>query len=86
MKRLVRLGVLEVGVVEPGLLTGAGVSSLICGLIPDFLVENVGRGAWTPERGEATRSGAKGDTGELMLPAVMGLRGVTGGEKQWADR
>lgn len=29
VKRLVRLGVLEVGVVEPGLLTGAGVSSLI---------------------------------------------------------
>lgn len=44
------------------------------------------RGAWRPERGEATRSGAKDDTGELTLPAVMGLRGVIGGEKQWADR
>lgn len=29
VKRRVRLGVLEVGVVEPGLVTGAGVSSLI---------------------------------------------------------
>lgn len=55
-------------------------------MIPAFLAENIGRGAWTPERGEATRPGAKGDTGELTLPAGMGLRGVMGGEKQWADR
>lgn len=55
-------------------------------MIPAFLAENVGRGVWTPERGEATRSGGKGDTGELTLPAVMELRGVIGGEKQWVDR
>lgn len=52
-----------------------------CAVIPAFLVEKVGLGALTPDRGETTRSGAKGDTGELML----GPNGVMGGEKQWVD-
>lgn len=81
VKRRVRLGVLEVGVVEPGLVIGIGVSSLSCAVIPAFLVEKVGLGALTVDRGETTRSGAKGDTGELML----GPNDVMGGEKQWVD-
>lgn len=62
VKRRVRLGVLEVGVVEPGLVIGIGVSSLSCAVIPAFLVEKVGLGALTVDRGETTRSEAKGDT------------------------
>lgn len=31
------------------------------------MAENIGLGAWTPDRGEDTRSGEKADIGELIL-------------------
>lgn len=66
LKRLVRLGVLFGVGVSLGVSTGE-VSFGVCGVIPAFLAENVGLGAWTPDRGEDTRSGERADIGELIL-------------------
>lgn len=70
LKRLVNWGVL-VGV---GVWVGVGVagdSFLAWGSMPAFLAEKVGRGAWAPDRGEATRSGEKADTGEVILGCCL---------------
>lgn len=92
LKRLVRLGV-QVGV-EVSVGVSAGEESFgVCGVIPAFLAENVGLGAWIPDRGEDTRSGEK--AGELILgcpyagfggysaPPLVGLRGSCG-DIYWA--
>lgn len=93
LKRLMKVGVLVgVGV---SLGVSAGEDSFgVCGVIPAFLAENVGFGAWTPDRGEDTRSGEKADMGELILGCTeagfdgysappVGLRGNCG-DMQWA--
>lgn len=84
LKRLEKLGVPVV--IEVSLRVSTG-SFGACGAIPAFLAENVGLGAWTPDRGEDIRSGEKAGMGELILccpeagfdrysPPAVGLRGT----------
>lgn len=68
LNRRVNWGVLVgVGVVWVGV---GGDSFLVWGSIPALLAEKVGLGVWTLDRGEATLSGEKTETGEVILVSL----------------